>query len=41
MQDLRRDWLGWSRSERIAAAGIASFLLVFAPLMALLSGHAS
>jgi hypothetical protein len=41
MQDFRRGWLGWTRSERVAAAGIASFILFFAPLMAVLGGHSS
>jgi hypothetical protein len=39
MRDFRRDWMRWSPTERIAAAGIASLILCFVPLMAFLAQH--
>jgi hypothetical protein len=41
MRDFRRDWLRWTRSERIAATGICSFIVFVVPFVALLSIHPS
>jgi hypothetical protein len=39
MQDFLRDWYRWSLGERIGAAGIVSFILVFVPFMVTVNSH--
>jgi hypothetical protein len=39
MQDFRRDWRRWSTGERVAATGIAAFVLLFVPLSVALSNY--
>jgi len=41
MRDFRRDWMRWTRGERVAATGIGSFIVFVVPCMAVLSIHAS